>query len=196
MTSSSGLSRRRRMVERRRRHGSEARTSRAIRSPGRHSLPAAGLERCHCLRFACVCPPEREPMASRNRRHSLFSRRALSCLAGPALSQCDLARFRADRRKLPLFGGPRLLAIGISGSRTPGKIALRQNLRVSWDFIKNALCAVDRAWAETSRPYRGIVRHLRAHGARRAFFQMERSEWHLDPLDHRKRRGERQARAR
>jgi hypothetical protein len=54
-------------------------------------------------------------MASRNRRHSLFSRRTLSCLAGPALSQCDLARFRADRRKLPLFGGPRLLDLGISG---------------------------------------------------------------------------------
>jgi channel protein (hemolysin III family) len=60
--------------------------------------------------------PEREPMASRNRRHSLFSRRTLSCLAEPALSHCDLARFRADRRKLPLFGGPRLLAVGISGS--------------------------------------------------------------------------------
>ena len=54
-------------------------------------------------------------MASRDRRHSLFSRRALSCLAGPALSQCDLARFRADRRSLPLFGGPRLLALGVSG---------------------------------------------------------------------------------
>jgi hypothetical protein len=35
-------------------------------------------------------------------------------------------------------------------------------LRVSWDFNKNALCAVDRAWAETSRPYRVI-----GHGARR-----------------------------
>jgi hypothetical protein len=66
--------------------------------------------------FACVRPPEREPMASRNRRHSLFSRRAVSCLAGPTLSQCDPARFRADRRKLPLFGGPRLLAMGINGS--------------------------------------------------------------------------------
>src|SRR6266480_3220547 len=54
-------------------------------------------------------------MASRNRRHSLFSRRAVSCLAGPPLSQCDLARFRADRRKLPLFGAPRLLAMGITG---------------------------------------------------------------------------------
>jgi hypothetical protein len=69
------------------------------------SLPAAWLERCHCLRLACIRPPEREPMVSRNRRHSLFSRRALSCLAGPTLSQCDLARFRADRRKLPLFCG-------------------------------------------------------------------------------------------
>src|SRR5512132_3099087 len=93
----------------------EARTSRAVRSPGHRCLPAAGLERCHCLRLVCVRPPEREPMASRNRRHSLFSRRALSCLAGATLSQCDLARFCADRRKLPLFGGPRLLAVGISG---------------------------------------------------------------------------------
>jgi hypothetical protein len=112
---------RRRMVERRHRHRSEACTSRAVRSPSRRSLPAAGLEQCHCLRLACICPPEREPMASRNRRHPLFSRRALSCLAGPALSQCDLARFRADRRKLPLFGGPRLLAMGISGRRILGK---------------------------------------------------------------------------
>ena len=45
-----------------------------------------------------------------------ISRRALSCLAGPALSQCDLARFRADRRKLPLFGGPYLLVLGIGGN--------------------------------------------------------------------------------
>ena len=47
----------------------------------------------------------------------LFSRRALSCLAGPALPQCDLARFRADRRRLPLFCGPRLPPIAISRSR-------------------------------------------------------------------------------
>jgi hypothetical protein len=110
-----GRSRRRRMVERCHRHGSEAHTSRAVRPPGRRPLPAAGLERCHCLRLACVCPPEPEHMASRNRRPSLFSWHALSCLAGPALSQCDLARFRADRRKLPLFGDPRLLVLGISG---------------------------------------------------------------------------------
>ena len=96
---------------------SEARTSRAVRSPVGRSFPAAGLERYRCLQLACVCPPEREPMASRNRRHSLFSRRALSCLAGPALPQCDLARVRADRRRLPLFGGPRLLPIAISRSR-------------------------------------------------------------------------------
>src|SRR5436190_12772162 len=102
----------------------EGGTAWAVRSAGRRAVPAAGLERCHCLRLACICPPEREPMASRNRRHSLFSRRALSGLAGPALSQCDLARFRADRRKLPLFGGPRLLAMDISGSRTLGKNAV------------------------------------------------------------------------
>jgi hypothetical protein len=107
---------RRRVVERRHRHRSEARTSRAVRSPGHRSLPAAGLERCHRLRLACIRPPEREPMASRNRRHSLFSRRALSCLAGPAFSQRDLACFCAARSELPLLGGPRLLAMGISGS--------------------------------------------------------------------------------
>jgi hypothetical protein len=62
-----------------------------------------GWSGCHCLRLVCVRAPEREPMASRDRRHSLFSRRTLSCLAGPALSQRDLARFRADRRKLPFI---------------------------------------------------------------------------------------------
>jgi channel protein (hemolysin III family) len=79
-----------------------------------------GWSGIHCLRLACVCPPEREPMASRNRRHSLFSWRALSCLAGPALSQCDLARFRADCRKLPLFGSPHLLPMAISRDRPHG----------------------------------------------------------------------------
>jgi channel protein (hemolysin III family) len=81
--------------------------------PGRFDRLAIVL--CLLLGWSgVIAPPEREPMASRDRRHSLFSRRALSCLAGPALSQCDLARFRADRRKLPLFGGPRVLAMGIS----------------------------------------------------------------------------------
>src|SRR5262245_2931975 len=44
-------------------------------------LLVPGLERCLCLRLAGICPPEREHMASRDRRYSLFSRRALSCLA-------------------------------------------------------------------------------------------------------------------
>ncbi len=47
--------------------------------------------------------------------HSLLAWCALSCLAAPALSQRDLAWFCAARGKLPLFGGPRLLALGISG---------------------------------------------------------------------------------
>src|SRR5262249_42407956 len=107
-----GRSRSRRLVERRHRHGSEACTSRAVRSPGRCPLPAPGLERCHCLRLAGICPPEREPMASRDRRHSLFNRRALSCLAGLALSQRNLAWLCAARGELPLFGGTGLLTRG------------------------------------------------------------------------------------
>jgi len=73
------------------------------------------LERCHCLLLAGICPPEREPMASRDRRHSLFSRRALSCLARLAFSQRNLAWLCATRGELPLFGGTGLLAMGISG---------------------------------------------------------------------------------
>src|SRR5262245_36787619 len=46
-----GRSRHRRLVKRHRRHGAEARTSRTVRSPGHHSLPAAGLERYHYLRL-------------------------------------------------------------------------------------------------------------------------------------------------
>src|SRR6516225_8942359 len=53
-------------------------------------------------------------MASRDRRHSLLARHALSCLAAPALSQRDLAWFCIARGKLSLFGGPRLLALGIN----------------------------------------------------------------------------------
>src|SRR5215510_13232796 len=99
-----------RLVERRRRHGAKARNSRAVRSPGRYSLPAAGLERCHCLRLPCICHPQFEPMASRDRGHSLLARHAVSCLAAPALSQRDLAWFCVARGKLPLFSGPGLLA--------------------------------------------------------------------------------------
>ena len=54
-------------------------------------------------------------MAARDRGHSLFARRALSCLAGPPLSQRHLAWFCVTCGKLPLFGSPRLLALGISG---------------------------------------------------------------------------------
>src|SRR5215472_4478398 len=110
-----GRFRDRHLVERRRRHDAEARTSRAVRSPGCRSLPAAGLERCHCLRLPRICHPQLEPMASRDRGHSLLAWCALSCLAAPALSQRDLAWFCAARGKLPLFGNPRLLALGISG---------------------------------------------------------------------------------
>src|SRR6516164_3212316 len=77
-------------------------------------VSAAGLERCHCLRLPRICHPQLEPMASRDRGHSLLAWCAVSCLAAPALSQRDLARFCAARGKLPLFGGPRLLALGVS----------------------------------------------------------------------------------
>src|SRR6516165_4998741 len=108
-------SRHQRLVKRHRRHGAEARTSRAVRSPGHHSLPAPGLERCHCLRLPRICHPQLEPISSRGWGYSLLAWCALSCLAAPALSQRDLAWFCAARGKLPLFGGPRLLALGVSG---------------------------------------------------------------------------------
>src|SRR5262249_48315631 len=112
--SSVGKSWHRRLVECCRRHGAETCTARTIRSPGHHSLPAAGLERCHCLRLPRICNPQLEPMASRDRGRPLLARHALSCLAGPALSKRDLAFFCVARGRLPLFGGPRLLARGIS----------------------------------------------------------------------------------
>src|SRR5262245_57642455 len=73
------------------------------------------LERCHSLRRPRICHPQLEPMASRDRGHSLFARHRLPCLAAPALSQRHLARFCVNRGKLSLFGSPRLLTLGISG---------------------------------------------------------------------------------
>src|SRR5262249_1953500 len=101
----------------------ETRTSRTVRSPRHHSLPAAGLERCHCLRLPRLCHPQLEPMASRDRGRPLLARHALSCLAAPALSKRDLAWFCVARGRLPLFGGPRLLALGISGLPRVKKLA-------------------------------------------------------------------------
>ena len=49
-------SRRRRLVERRYWYGSQTRTSRSVRPPGHRALLAAGVEWCHCLRYACICP--------------------------------------------------------------------------------------------------------------------------------------------
>ena len=100
------------LVERCHRHGSEARTSGAVRSPCRHSLSAAWLERHHCLRLARHAP-KLKPMASRDRGHPLYAWHALSCFAALTLSQRDLARFCAGRGKLSLFGGPRLFAVGL-----------------------------------------------------------------------------------
>src|SRR5262249_57201699 len=86
-----------------------------VGSPAWRALRPAGLARCHCLRLRRICHPQLEPMVSRDRGHSLLAWCALSCLAAPALSQRDLAWFCAARGKLPLFGGPRLLALGVSG---------------------------------------------------------------------------------
>lgn len=84
--------------------------------PGRFDrfavLPAAWLERHHCLRLADHAP-KLKPMASRDRGHPLYAWHALSCFAALALSQRDLARFCAGRGKLSLFGGPRLFAVGL-----------------------------------------------------------------------------------
>src|SRR5947207_2248464 len=56
-----------------------------------------------------------------------------------------LARFRADRRKLPLFGGPRLLAMGISGSRILGKNAVPAIEDQGWTstFARKAVFAAN-----------------------------------------------------
>src|SRR6516165_12255947 len=54
-------------------------------------------------------------MASRDRGRPLLARHAFSCLAAPALSKRDLAWFCVARGKLPLFGGPRLLALSMGG---------------------------------------------------------------------------------
>src|SRR5262249_27830412 len=64
-----------------------------------------------------ICASELKPMASRNRRHPLFARHGLSRLAGPAISQRNLARLCPARGELPLLGGPRMLAVGISECR-------------------------------------------------------------------------------
>jgi hypothetical protein len=57
-------------------------TSRAVRAPSRHSLPAAWLERCHSLRLPRIYHPQLEPMAARDRGHSLFARHACHRLGG------------------------------------------------------------------------------------------------------------------
>ena len=54
-------------------------------------------------------------MASRDRGRPLLARHAILCLAAPALSKRDLAWFCVARGRLPLFGGPRLLDLGLSG---------------------------------------------------------------------------------
>src|SRR5262249_35357840 len=111
-----------RLVKRDRRRGAEARTSRTVRSPGHHSLPAAGLERYHYLRLPRICHPELEPMASRDRGRPLLARHALSCLAAPALSKRDLAWFCPPRGKLPLFG-----RIPPGRSPTPREVRARES---------------------------------------------------------------------
>ena len=67
-------------------YGSQTRTSRSVRPLGDRALLTARVERCHCLRYACICPAERELMASRDWRHSLLTWGRLSYLAAPTLS--------------------------------------------------------------------------------------------------------------
>src|SRR5262249_3550407 len=114
-----GRSRHRRLVERRRWRDAEARSSRTVRSPVHHSMPAARLERYRCLRLPRICHPRPEPMASCGRGYSLLVRHALSSLGALALSQRDLAWFCLARVKLPLFRCARLLALDISGAMRP-----------------------------------------------------------------------------
>src|SRR5262249_36190742 len=90
---------------------------------------AAGLERCHCLRLPGICNTQLESMASRDRGRPLLARHALSCLAAPALSKRDLACFCAARGRLPLFGGPRLLALGVSATLCQETICRRSRRR-------------------------------------------------------------------
>src|SRR5262249_27282753 len=97
-----GRSRHRRLVERRRWRDAEARSSRPVRSPVHHSMPAARLERYRCLRLPRICHPRPEPMASCGRGYSLLVRHALSSLGALALSQRDLAWFCLARGRLPL----------------------------------------------------------------------------------------------
>jgi hypothetical protein len=79
-------SRPRSLAERGHWYGSQTRTSRSVRPLGDRALLAARVERCHCLRYACICPAERELMASRDWRHSLLTWGRLSYLAAPTLS--------------------------------------------------------------------------------------------------------------
>ena len=79
-------SRPRSLAERGHWYGSQTRTSRSVRPLGDRALLAARVERCHCLRYACICPAERELMASRDWWNSLLTWGRLSYLAGPALS--------------------------------------------------------------------------------------------------------------
>jgi Haemolysin-III related len=48
-------SRPRSLAERRHWYGPQTRTSRSVRPLGDRALLAARVERCHCLRYACIC---------------------------------------------------------------------------------------------------------------------------------------------
>src|SRR6516165_64835 len=103
-------------------------------------------------------------MASRDRRHSLLARHALSCLAAPALSQRDLAWFCIARGKLPLFGGPRLLALGISGlPRAHSRSRLdsdRAGIRHVPATRRRPLLGSKRLWAGGSRRAPALFHNL------------------------------------
>src|SRR5262245_12683634 len=137
--SSLGRSRHRRLVERRRWRDAEARSSRAVRSPVHHSMPAARLERYRCLRLPRICHPRPEPMASCGRGYSLLVRHALSSLGALAFSQRDLAWFCLARGKLPLFRCARLLALDISGAMRPKAYVISADAMRRRELIRRSL---------------------------------------------------------
>src|SRR6516165_3026212 len=108
-------------------------------------------------------------MASRDRRHSLLARHALSCLAAPALSQRDLAWFCIARGKLSLFGGPRLLALGINGLP---RAHSRSRLDTSIPRKSICIATLPSSTSATTRTRRSVItiscaRRTRGQGHRR-----------------------------
>ena len=80
--------------------------------------------------FVRIRPPDFEPMAARDRRHSLLGRRTLSWLARPALSQRDLAWLRTAGGKLPLFGRSHVPGVGMTSAVNLKFLSVSQRVRL------------------------------------------------------------------